>query len=70
MTESRGAANASASAFATWWVEIAVRFREDRFHEADAIGTHGHAADCRQGNFCAQLTTESAADSLRWWLAQ
>ena len=48
-----------------WRVEIAARFREDRFHEAEAIGTHCHAADSRHGNLCAKLTTESATGRIR-----
>jgi hypothetical protein len=60
----------SASAFVMWQVQIAGRFREDRFHETEAIGTHGHAADCRHGILRARLTTESAADALGWRLAQ
>lgn len=51
-------------------IRLAARFREDRLHDAEAIGTHGHAADCRRGNLCAPLTTDSAAGSLGWWLAQ
>ena len=53
-----------------WWVEIAVRFREDRFHDAEAIGTDGHGADRCHGILCASLPTEAAADSLRRRLAQ
>ena len=60
----------SASALVMWRVEIAVRFREDRFHEAEAVGTHGHAADHCHGILCASLPTESAADSLKRRLAR
>lgn len=45
-------------------VDVVAHFREDRFHDAEAIGAHGHGADHCQDIRCASLTTESAADFL------
>jgi len=53
-----------------WRIGIAACFREDRFHETEAIGTHGHGADHCHGILRASLPTESAANSLRRPLAR